>query len=151
MKKLFLPHHFTVEGTEIKETKKYPNILSQEHPLYPWILPFLHALTSQTPSQMGMNFCMDFGVDKTDHSKGTERDNNRTATHCPRVVLLKPDFGTVIVADSDTNQCSHIVGKLQNSAQGVRVKQTPARKMDAHMMSGTFSNAGSLSWAICYD
>lgn len=82
---------------------------------------------------------MDFGVDKTDHSKGTERDGNRPATHCPRAVLLKPDFGTVIVADSDTNQ-------LRNPTQGMRAKQTPARKMDAHMMSETFSNAGRPSW-----
>lgn len=99
----------------------------------------LHGLTSQSPPQVGMNFCMDFGVDKTDHSKGTERDSNRPATHCPRAVLLKPDFGTVIIADSDTNQ-------LRNPAQGVRAKQTPARKMDAHMMSETFSNAGRPSW-----
>lgn len=95
----FSPHHFMVEGTEIKETKKYPDVLFQKHLSYPWILPFLHGLTSQSPPHMGMNFCMDFGVDKTDHSKGTERDGNRPATHCPRAVPLKPDFGTVIVAD----------------------------------------------------
>lgn len=37
MKKLasFSPHHFTVEGTEIKETKKYPDVLFPKHPLYP--------------------------------------------------------------------------------------------------------------------
>lgn len=96
------------------------------------------------PSSHGHEFPHGLWSGQNRPHKGTERDSNRTATHCPRVVLLKPDFGTVTVADSDTNQ-------LRNPAQGMRAKHTPARKMDAHMMSETFSNAGRLSWAICYD